>query len=109
MLLLVPLSRDLELMAKSGRSFESGLDTTSIARPNGRAEGEAIPVTTSKAPQPDPLVPLRSALIVLIAIIIGGVLGGLTFWANQSLPQALFAGLAGAAGALLPLDKMIGR
>jgi hypothetical protein len=66
-------------------------------------------VATSKAPQPAPLVPQRSALIVLIAIVIGGVVGGLTFWATQSYPQALLAGLAGAAGALLPLDKVIGR
>jgi hypothetical protein len=49
------------------------------------------------------------ALIVLIAVVIGGAVGGLTFWATQSLPQALLAGLAGAAGALLPLDKVIGR
>ena len=66
-------------------------------------------MATSKAPQPPPLVPLRLALIVLIAVVIGGAVGGLTFWATQSLPQALLAGLAGAAGALLPLDKVIGR
>ena len=67
-------------------------------------------MTTSKAPEPASLVPLRvAALLVLIAVVIGGVVGGLTFWATQSLPQALLAGLAGAAGALLSLDKMIGR
>ena len=66
-------------------------------------------MATSKAPQPAPLVPLRLALIVLIAVVIGGVVGSLTFWATQSLPQALLAGLAGATGALLPLDKVIGR
>jgi hypothetical protein len=66
-------------------------------------------VATSKAPQPAPLVPLRLALIVLVAVVIGGVVGGLTFWATQSLPQALLAGFTGTAGALLPLDKMVGR
>jgi uncharacterized membrane protein len=66
-------------------------------------------VTTSKAPEPASLVPLRLALLVLNAVVIGGVVGGLTFWATQSLPQALLAGLAGAAGALLSLDKIIGR
>jgi hypothetical protein len=66
-------------------------------------------MATSKARQPAPLVPLRSALIVLIAVVIGGVVGSLIFWATQSLPQGLLAGVAGAAGALLPLDRMIGR
>jgi hypothetical protein len=66
-------------------------------------------VATSNGPEPAPLVPLRSALIVLIAVIIGGLVGGLTFWAAQSLPHALLAGLTGAAAALLPLDKVIGR
>ena len=104
----VPLPRNLQLIAKSQGSFESGLDTP-IAPPADGAEGEAVPVTTSKAPQPAPLVPMRLALIVLIALIIGGVVGGLTFWAAQSLPQASLAGLAGAAGALVPLDRIIGR
>jgi hypothetical protein len=49
------------------------------------------------------------ALIVLIAVVIGSVVGGLTFWATQSMPHALLAGLAGTAGAPLPLDKVIGR
>ena len=66
-------------------------------------------MTTSKAPEAGFACSLRLALLVLIAVVIGGVVGGLTFWATQSLPQALLAGLAGAAGALLSLDKMIGR
>jgi hypothetical protein len=66
-------------------------------------------VSTSRASKPDPLVPLRLALIVLIAVVIGGVVGGLTLWANQSMPQALLVGLAGAGGALLALDRLIGR
>jgi fatty acid desaturase len=67
------------------------------------------PVATSQAPQPAPLVPLRSALIALIAVVIGCALGGLTFWATHSWPQALLAGLLGAGATLLPLDKIIGR
>jgi hypothetical protein len=66
-------------------------------------------VATSNDPEPDPLLPLRTALIVPIALVVGGMIGGLTFWAAQSLPHALLAGLTGAAAALLPLDKIIGR
>jgi hypothetical protein len=66
-------------------------------------------VATSAAPPPDPLVPLRLALIALIAVVIACVVGGLTFWATHSLPQALLAGLVCAGAAVPPLDKMIGR
>jgi len=105
----VPSPRNLQQIAKSHGSFESGLDTTRKRLPADGAEGEEIPVATSKVPEPAPLVPLRLALIVVISVLTGGVVGSLTYWAAQSLPQAILAGLAGTAGALLPLDKVIGR
>lgn len=66
-------------------------------------------MTSSKTPKPMSFVPLRSAVIAIIAVIIGAVVGSLTFWAGHALPQALLAGLTSAGVAILPLDKLIGR
>jgi hypothetical protein len=66
-------------------------------------------VATSKPPEPPSLLPLRSALIILIGMVIGFAVGGLTMLAEPSVPKALLAGLGAAGVALLPLDKLIGR
>ena len=66
-------------------------------------------MATPSSPQPDPLVPQRLALIVLIALIAGAIVGTLTYLASQGVPQALLAGLIAAAAAIVPLDKLIGR
>jgi hypothetical protein len=63
----------------------------------------------SNTPAPEPLVLLRLALIVVIAMVIGGVIGSLTWLAVHSVPQAVLAGLLGGGAAVLPLDKLIGR
>jgi hypothetical protein len=70
---------------------------------------ERTTVASPKTPEPPSLLPLRSALIVLIAMIVGFVVGGLTLLAEPSVPKALLAGIGAAAAALLPLDKVIGR
>jgi hypothetical protein len=55
------------------------------------------------------LLPLRTALIALIAVLIGLTVGALTLMTTASLPTAALAGLASAGGAVLPLDRVIGR
>jgi hypothetical protein len=66
-------------------------------------------MATSRTPQRDPLVPQRLALIGIIALVIGAAVGTLTYFATQSVPQAVLAGLIAAGAALVPLDKLIGR
>ncbi|TQS42852.1 hypothetical protein [Cryptosporangium phraense] len=65
------------------------------------------PTTTD--PTPPPLLPMRSALIIVIALLAGAVMGGLTLWGGASLPVALVAGLSTAGVSLIPLDRIIGR
>jgi hypothetical protein len=65
--------------------------------------------TTSSNPEPDPLVPLRLALIAVIAAVLGAIVGILTFMASPSVPQAVLAGLIAATAAVPVLDKLVGR
>jgi hypothetical protein len=66
-------------------------------------------MATPRTPEQDPLVPQRLALIALIALIAGAIVGTLTYFASQGVHQALLAGLIAAAAAPVPLDKLIGR
>jgi hypothetical protein len=67
-------------------------------------------MTTSRTPpQHDPLVPLRLALIAVIAIFIGVVIGTLTYLASPSVPAAMTAGLVAFGTTVVALDKLVGR
>jgi len=66
-------------------------------------------MTTSNNPDPDPLVPLRLALIAVLASVIGAVIGVLSFMASPSLPAAAIAGLVAVGAAVVALDKLVGR
>lgn len=66
-------------------------------------------MTTPQTPQQDPLVPMRLALIMLAMIIVGAMIGTLTFFATDSVSQAILAGLIAAGAAVLPLDRLIGN
>ncbi|PPK70212.1 hypothetical protein V5P93_000911 [Actinokineospora auranticolor] len=48
----------------------------------------------------EPLFSLRTALLLLAAIVIGSVIGLLTYAASQNVPTAVIAGI-GVAGATL--------
>ena len=57
---------------------------------------------------PDRLLSIRTALILLLAVVAGGIAGALTFVAHHSVPEAYLAGGATAGGALALFDRMIG-
>jgi len=84
--------------------------TTSI-RPFGRRTAGEINMSTRSPRVPDSpaLLSLRAAVIFTIAAVIGLAMGLLTYWSQGALPSALLAGLGATGGALLPLDRMIGR
>ena len=54
------------------------------------------------------LLPLRAAVVLLFAIIIGAIAGGLTFLAAKSAPPAIIAGGSAFGAAVIWLDKLIG-
>jgi hypothetical protein len=65
--------------------------------------------TQPKEPGQPPFISMRSALIAMIAVFCGAVIGGLTFLAGGSVPQATIAGLTVFAGVVAGLDKLVGR
>lgn len=67
-------------------------------------------MTNTKTSQRDPLVPMRLALITLVALVVGVLIGALTYIADaRNVAQAVLAGVVAAGAAVLPLDKMIGH
>ena len=57
---------------------------------------------------PEPLLDVRAALILALALAAGVVVGVLTWWAAASLPVAVLAGLTTAGGAGGVLNDLIG-
>ncbi|GHH57480.1 hypothetical protein [Streptomyces candidus] len=66
---------------------------------------------TPRIPDPDdpqPFLSIHTALVLLMAAFIGVVVGVLTFYARQSIPEALLAGLASTGLCIASLRNMIG-
>jgi hypothetical protein len=60
-------------------------------------------------PSPDPLLTVRAALILLLALVVGGTAGTLAYLAHYSFPAAVLMGGSAAGGAILLFNTMIGR
>lgn len=59
--------------------------------------------------RPEPLLTVRSAVVLLVAIVVGVLAGGLSYLADHSVPAAVLWG-GGAAGSTIPLfHTIIGR
>jgi len=67
-------------------------------------------VSSSSDPSPPgPFLPLHTAVVLLIGVLIGLVAGGLAFLADSTLPLCTLTGL-GATGSSVPmLRSLIGR
>ena len=59
-------------------------------------------------PAPDRLLNVRTALILLLAFVVGGIAGALTFVGTAPFPAAVLAGGTVAGGAVALFDRMIG-
>ncbi len=57
-----------------------------------------------KSPQ---LLPLRSAVVLLFALLIGALVGGLTYLGSNDLTSSVLTGGGAFATAVLWLDKII--
>jgi hypothetical protein len=58
-------------------------------------------------PRSNKLLPLRTAVILLCALLIGTTAGALTYFGAKNLTSATLAGGSAFAGAVLWLDKII--
>lgn len=57
--------------------------------------------------KPPKLLPLRSAVVLLFALLIGALVGGLTYFGAKDLRSAVLAGGSAFAAAVLWLDGII--
>ncbi|MEU2100375.1 hypothetical protein ABZ741_39055 [Streptomyces globisporus] len=56
-----------------------------------------------------PLLTSRSALILVAAVVLGGIVGVLTYFSTGNTATAMLAGLAGAGASTPVLHTLIGR
>ncbi|MGW7055577.1 hypothetical protein [Streptomyces sp. NPDC054887] len=66
------------------------------------------PDPSDPSPAPGPLVTLHAALILLAAVVIGLVVGGLTFLGGMHAASATVAGLLATGGSIPVLRTLIG-
>lgn len=59
------------------------------------------------SPKPTKLLPLRTAVILLFALLIGTLVAGVTFLGARDLNSAALTGGGAFAAAVLWLDKII--
>ncbi|MCX8559240.1 hypothetical protein OS121_29780 [Mycolicibacterium mucogenicum] len=65
-------------------------------------------MSTPKKTDSGGLLPLRAAVVLLFAVIIGAIAGGLTYLTAKQAPAAVLFGLGAFGGAVFWLDKLIG-
>lgn len=68
---------------------------------------EGSTVSSPKPGKKQPILSLRSAVLVLGAVIVGAGAGVLTFISSRSVASAVFVGAAAFAAALLWLDRVV--
>lgn len=56
---------------------------------------------------PGSLLTIRAALVLLLALVVGVLAGGLAYLKNRSVPGAVLVGAGAAAGALVLFDERI--
>jgi hypothetical protein len=58
---------------------------------------------------PGPLLTIRAAVVLLFALIVGLLAGGLSYLTNHSVPSAMLLGGGAAGSALLLFHTIIGQ
>ncbi|MFJ3791354.1 hypothetical protein [Kitasatospora sp. NPDC090091] len=64
--------------------------------------------TPQNQPGPAPFLTVRTAIILVAAVVIGLVVGGLTFLGGGPVAAAVLAGLTGSGASVLGLHQLIG-
>ncbi|MCV7080123.1 hypothetical protein [Mycolicibacterium insubricum] len=57
----------------------------------------------------DPLIPLRTAVVLLASLLIAAIAGRLTYLTSHDIPKALLAAGAAFGGGAVCLNTLIGR
>lgn len=69
----------------------------------------SAPAPTPPTPsEPGPFMSLHTALVLLIAVVIGLIVGGLSFLSGTSAAGAVLAGLISTGGSVPVLRTLIG-
>ncbi len=55
-----------------------------------------------------PLLPVRAALVLLLAIVVGAVAGGLAYLAQHDVPTAVLVAGGAGGGALVVFHNLLG-
>lgn len=58
---------------------------------------------------PGPLLSVRAAVVLLLALVVGLLVGGLSYLTDHSVPHAVLWGGSAAGGALLLFHTVIDR
>ncbi|MFD7026439.1 hypothetical protein ACFWAR_00145 [Streptomyces sp. NPDC059917] len=74
-----------------------------------RSPSPARPGRQAPGTSPTPLLSLRTAVVLLVAFVVGLVMGGLTLLSGVPVAGALFQGLASAGVAVPVLHHLIGQ
>jgi hypothetical protein len=69
----------------------------------------ANPEEVTMPTPPDPLLNLRAALLLLIALIVGLIAGSLSYLSTRDVPAAVLIGGAAAGGALALFHNLLAR
>ncbi len=64
---------------------------------------------TSSTPDPGPLLTVRASVVLLLALVVGVLAGGLAYLAQRSVPAAVLVGGGAAGAALLLFHTVIDR
>ena len=59
--------------------------------------------------EPEPLLSLRAAVVLLLAVVTGVAGGVFAYLAGQPVPAAVLVGGGAAGGALMLFHKVVGR
>ncbi|MET8848701.1 hypothetical protein [Amycolatopsis sp. NPDC004625] len=62
-----------------------------------------------RKPVPPPVVTVRQAVVLLLALVCGLTVGVLTYLAGGNLPAAILAGLSSFGGAVVFLHRAVDR
>lgn len=63
----------------------------------------------TRPPGSGPLLTVRAALVLLMASVVGLVVGGLSYLADHNVPDAVLVGGTAVGGALLLFHTLLGR
>ncbi|MGW7046337.1 hypothetical protein ACWGDT_27320 [Streptomyces avermitilis] len=68
---------------------------------------DPTPSNSSGSSRPGPFMTQRTAIILLTAVVIGLIVGGLTFLSDTAAPGAVLAGTLSAGGSVPVLHGLI--